>query len=128
MLMTTTQQIPRREWPAFFDAFSLRHNRWLVNVEIFSPEIGAQVEADSLRFEGIGADLKAATDRITISLGEPGGGMLNHIILAPTRVFFERSDLELATFETLQIECESGATTLLRFLAGVLPEDDGGVA
>ena len=129
MLMTTTQQIPRREWPAFFDAFSLRHARWLVTVEIVSPEIGAQVEADSLRFEGVSADLRTGADRIAIALGEEANATLTHIISAPTRVQLERTELDLATYETLEIESDAGTTTLVRFLAGVVPEaDEGGAA
>ena len=126
-MFTTIHEISRREWPAFFDDFSRRHARWLVTVEICSPEIGAQVEADSLTFEGASADLKAGADRIAIALGEPATATLTHIIPAPTRVRLERTDLELSTFETLEIESESGATTLVRFLTTTDPEaGDGG--
>lgn len=121
MLTTTTHEIPRSEWSGFFDACSLRHDRRLVTVEVLSPEIGAQVEAKSISFEGISADLKSAENRISIHLGETGGATLTHIISDPTRVQLERSVLELATVETLQVESESGATTLVRFLVGAPP-------
>ena len=125
-MLTTTHEISRREWPAFFDAFSRRHASWLVTVEICSPEIGAQVEADSLTFEGVSADLRVGADRIAIALGELPGSRLTHVISAPTRVRLERTDLDLSTLETLEIESESGATTLVRF-AGAAEAEDGGV-
>jgi len=122
MSITMTEEISRARWPDFFNAFSLGHENWLVTVEIFAPEIGAQVEANSLRFEGINADLKAGQDRIMISLGEAFDANITHMISAPTHVRIERSELERGTFETLQIETEGGATTLIRFLAGVDPD------
>jgi hypothetical protein len=122
MPTTMTAEITRTHWPDFFNAFSLGHENWLVTVEIFAPEIGAQVAADSLRFEGINADLKAGQDKIIVSLGESADANITHVISAPAHVWIERSELERGTFETLQIEAEGGATTLIRFLAGVEPD------
>ncbi len=48
-----TQEIPRQEWNKFFDSFSRQHEGWLVTLEIFGPEIGAQEEARELPLEGI---------------------------------------------------------------------------
>ena len=39
-----TQEIPKNEWTGFFDSFSRKHEGWLVNLEIFGPDIGAQIE------------------------------------------------------------------------------------
>ena len=115
MSTTTTEEIPRARWPGFFNAFSLEHENSLVTVEIFAPEIGAQVEADALRFGGANADLKAGADRIAITLGESADANITHVISAPTHVWIERSELDRGTFETLQIEAAGGATTLVRF-------------
>ena len=30
-----TKEIPKEEWPKFFDAFSRQHEGWLVTIEIF---------------------------------------------------------------------------------------------
>jgi len=48
-----TKEIPRNEWQEFFDIFSRQHEGWLVTLEIFGSEIGAQVEERGLAFEGI---------------------------------------------------------------------------
>ena len=122
MSTTATREIPRAEWVRFLDTFSRRHERWLVTIEIFAAEVGAQVEGRSLRFEGMGADLKDGERRITISLGESPASHLTHTIEAPTRLWLGQSEAELGTFETLEIESEDGVTTLVRFLAGVVPD------
>lgn len=127
MMTTTTREIVRSEWPAFFDALSLRHDRRFATLEVFSPEIGGQVEAESLIFGGISADLKAGENRIAIQLGNADDANITHIISAPTRVQLERSELEHASVETLQVESDSGATTLVRFLAGIHQPAMGGV-
>src|SRR5712664_3846445 len=48
-----TQEIPREDWSNFFDVFSRQHEGWLVTLEVFGPEVGAQEEAHQLPFEGI---------------------------------------------------------------------------
>ena len=48
-----TTQIPRSEWPAFLDRFNRQHEGWLVKLEIFDPEIGAQVEETGLPLSGL---------------------------------------------------------------------------
>ena len=41
-----TKEIARDEWTAFFDTFSYRHQGWLVTIEVFGSDIGAQVEGN----------------------------------------------------------------------------------
>ena len=48
-----TKQIPKSEWPAFLDSFSSRHQGWRMNLEVFGPEIGSQVEGAWLVLEGL---------------------------------------------------------------------------
>jgi hypothetical protein len=122
MSTTTTDEVPRDQWPFFFNTFSCQHEGWLVTVEVLASDIGAQVEAKSLRFEGISADHKDGEDSIAITLGESADAHITHIISSPTHVRIERSEIERGTFETLEIESADGATTLVRFLAGVVPE------
>lgn len=55
--MATTTQIPRDEWPAYFDNFSRQHLRGdrpgLVTVEVLSPRLGDQVYAANARLVGL---------------------------------------------------------------------------
>lgn len=120
MQATTTQEISRDRWPFFFEIFSRQHDGWLVTVEVLSPEIGAQVEGRSLRFEGVSAEHDG--ERIVLALGESREAHITHVISSPTRVRLGRSETDRGTFETLEIESADGATALVRFLAGVVPE------
>lgn len=67
----STQDISRDEWAAFFDGFNLRHQGWLVTVDVFGSDIGAQVEARGLPLQGITAELKReGEDAISIIVGD----------------------------------------------------------
>ena len=50
------REIPKDEWPKFFDVFSRQHEGWLVTLEIFGNEIGAQIQERELVLGGIVAD------------------------------------------------------------------------
>ncbi|MEW6736844.1 MAG: DUF5335 family protein [Acidobacteriota bacterium] len=109
-----TREIPRNEWPAFFDDFSRNYQGWTVTVEILNPNIGAQVEAHELPLEGITVDLKEdGKDEISIIIGEAPEDHVTHNILVPIHVWVEQTDK--GDVEALQIESESGITMLLRF-------------
>ncbi len=121
MQTVSTQEVPREEWASFCDRFSRRHERWLATVEVFAPEIGAQVEGRSLVFEGVTADLKDGENRIAVTLGETPAAHITHVISSPTHVRLEKSETDRGVSETLQIESADGLTTLVRFLPAVLP-------
>lgn len=121
-MTTTTIEIERARWPEFFNLFSIEHERWLVTIEVFGADFGAQTEGTALRFEGICADLKNHENSIAVTLGERVDSHITHVIQAPTHVRLEQSEVERGTFETLQIESGDGTTTLVRFLAGVVPD------
>jgi hypothetical protein len=120
------REIPRNEWPEFFDSFSRQHEGWLVTVEVLGAEIGAQVEAQELPLEGITAELKAGSeDVITIIIGGGSRGRVTHNILQPTHVRIEQS--ESGADMTLQIESGSAVTTLVSFRSAMLPEMVDGI-
>lgn len=60
--MASTKQIPRDQWKNYFDAFTKKHLRddlpESVTVELVSPELGGQVQAEGARLRGISYDPK----------------------------------------------------------------------
>ena len=116
-----TKEILRSDWPKFFDSFSRQHEGWLVTLEIFGTEIGAQVEERELAFEGIVADSSDATrDEIAIMMGAKPDDHVTHSITRPTQVSLEQTD-EGADV-ALAIKAANETTTLLSFRVAVLPE------
>ena len=116
-----TQEIPKNEWIEFFDNFSRKHEGWLVSLEVFGPEIGAQVEERELALEGITHE-RAETEgnTITIMTGVKPDDHITHSVTSPTSVSLEQTDE--GADAALAIKSGDGLTTLLRFRSAVLPE------
>jgi hypothetical protein len=125
--MTTmvTREIPRNEWTQFFDAFSRRHDGWLVTVEILDPKLGAQIEAEDRPLRGIAADRGGNDEDIEILMGRGTDDPLTHIVSHPTRVQVEET--AEGAEAAIEIESKNEGTTLVRFRSAVLPESVDGV-
>lgn len=116
-----TKEIPKPEWTGFFDSFSRKHEGWLVNLEIFGPEIGAQVEQRDLALEGITDEWdEVEGNTIMIMTGAKPDDHITHSIAHPTAVSLEQTDE--GADAALAIKSNDGTTTLLRFRSAVLPE------
>jgi hypothetical protein len=116
-----TREISRSEWPEFFDSFSRQHEGWLVTLEIFGIDIGAQVEERELAFEGIGAAWdEVHGDEIAIMIGAKPDDHITHRISRVTQVSLEQTDE--GADATLAIKSADGTTALLRFRSPMLPE------
>ena len=116
-----TKEIPNNEWTEFFDGFSRKHEGWLVKLEIFGPEIGAQVEEQELALEGITDEWdETQGNTIMIMMGVKPDDHITHSITRPTQVSLEQTDD--GADAALAIKSDDGTTTLLRFRAAVLPE------
>jgi hypothetical protein len=116
-----TKEIPKTEWTGFFDSFSRKHEGWLVNLEIFGPEIGAQVEQQHLALEGITDESdEVEGNTIIIMTGAKPDDHITHSITHPTAVSLEQTDE--GADAALAIKSNDGTTTLLRFRSAVLPE------
>jgi hypothetical protein len=116
-----TIEIPRAEWPAFFDSFSRQHEGWLANLEVIDSELGAQIEAEQLPLEGVTAELKAeGTDQISILLGRKAQDHVSHTVERAIQVMLEQNDA--GADEALQIESSEGPKVLLRFRSPMPPE------
>jgi Family of unknown function (DUF5335) len=116
-----TQEIPKKEWTVFFDNFSRKHEGSLVNLEIFGPEIGAQVEERELALEGITDEWdETEGNSIMIMIGVKPDDHITHSVTGPTQVSLEQTDE--GADAALEIKSGDGITTLLRFRSAVLPE------
>jgi hypothetical protein len=116
-----TKQIPKNEWPEFFDSFSRQHEGWLVTLEILGSEIGAQFEGRQLAFEGIVAEGEEAQgNEIAIMIGAKPDDHITHSISKPAQVSLEQTDE--GADAALAIKSADGVTALLRFRSAVLPE------
>jgi hypothetical protein len=116
-----TQEIPKNEWSRFFDSFSRKHEGWLVNLEIFGPDIGAQIEERELALEGITDEWdETEGNTIMIMTGVKPDDHITHSITRPTQVSLEQTDE--GADAALAIKSGDGVTTLLRFRSVVLPE------
>lgn len=116
-----TKEIPKNEWPKFLENFSRKHEGWLVTLEIFGTELGAQVQERELALAGIVDEWdEIHGDRIVIMVGEKPDDHMTHSIGHPTQVSLEQTvggeDVALA------IKSADGVTALLRFLSPALPE------
>src|SRR5436305_10779224 len=97
------REIPRAEWVEFLDGFSRQHEGWLVTVEVFGAEIGAQVEAQQLPLVGITAELKRDGEKsISIIAGEETEAHITHTVTQPPHVRLEQT--ESGADAALQIE------------------------
>jgi hypothetical protein len=116
-----TQEIQKKEWTEFLDSFSRKHEGWLVRMEIFGPEIGAQVEERELALKGITHEWNEKEgDTITIMTGAKPNDHITHSIAGPTQVSLEKTDE--GADAALAIKSGDGITTLLRFRSAILPE------
>ncbi len=116
-----TTQIARSEWPSFFDGFSRQHEGWLVTLEVFQPEIGAQVEERDLALAGVTAELgNGDKDRIEIMIGGKPHQHVTHTVLNPVEVSLEHT--EDGANHALAIKSADDAMTLLCFRSAMRPE------
>jgi len=118
-----TNEIPKNEWPKFFDNFSSKHQGWSVTLEIFGTELGAQVQERELALVGIVDEIYG--NRIVIMFGERPDDHMTHSIERATEVSLEQTDggADVA----LAIKSADGVMALLRFLSPMLPEMTDGL-
>ena len=122
-----TTDIPRDEWPLFFDSFSLRHDGWLVDLDVDEQDGSHdKVEAHELPLEGIFADEKDSENTILISVGKTGEDRLRHEIEGATRVRLEQTDD--GADKAIEIESRTGKTVLALRVPARLDTLDGYIA
>ena len=121
-----TKEIPKNEWPKFFDNFSRQHEGWLVTLEIFGSELGAQVQERELAFEGIVDEWdEIHGNQIVIMVGDRPEDHITHSITRPTQVSVEQNE---GVSAVLAIKSADGVMALMRFRSLMLPEIVDGLA
>ena len=109
-----TRDIPKNEWPVFLNRFSGRHQGWVINLEIFGSDIGAQVEGNNLVLEGLTGEWSQINgSTITIMAGARPDNHVTHSISRPTELSVETTDT--GEDVALSIKAEDGTRTLLTF-------------
>ena len=122
-----TKEIPKNEWPKFFDNFSRQHKDWLVTLEMFGTKFGAQVQERELTFEGIVDEWdEIHGNQIVIMVGEKPDDHITHSIARPTHVSLEQTDEGASA--VLAIKSADGVMALMRFRSPMLPEIVEGLA
>ncbi len=107
-----TRQIPESEWSPFLNHFSSRHQGWMVNLEVLSPELGAQVEGTGLVLGGVIDEWdETKGNTILIMAGNEPFNHLTHSIRRPTEISLEKT--ETGEPVALSILADDGTRTLL---------------
>jgi hypothetical protein len=120
-----TREIPRTEWVEFLDRFSQQHDGWLVSLQVFDRDMGAQIIAENVPLRGITADLKDREDQISINVGKEEAEHSNHIIENARRIQLQVN--AQGAHESLNFESSNGAMTLLQFRVPAVSETVDGV-
>ncbi|MGH8470059.1 MAG: DUF5335 family protein [Gammaproteobacteria bacterium] len=119
------REIPRGQWTAFFESFSLQHEGWIVRVEVQQgPD--SQLLVRALPLVGIAVDWKGSeAGSFLITLGITPEGHWRHRIVAPARVRLKET--QAGAVEAVEIAATGGETTLVQFRSAVLPETVDGI-
>ncbi|HEY5617048.1 MAG TPA: DUF5335 family protein [Vicinamibacterales bacterium] len=120
-----TIELPRETWVDGLNAFTIAHEGWIVSVDVFGPEIGAQPEIASLPLIGISADRIDHDGTIAVSVARSAAEHLTHIIHGVTHIYVEQTD-DGAT-AALLIESVDGTRTIIQLRAMPLPGRPGTV-
>jgi len=119
-----TVVIPRADWRAKLDEFSVAHQGWRVSLELLEPSLGAQPEIDDLPLRGVTAEVDAPEPAITIAAGSTSD-QITHVVHTPMRVQLEKNDA--GADMALEIESSDHVKAVLRFTTPALVETIDGV-
>jgi len=111
--------IPLEEWKEYLEAFSRRHQGWLVRIEIHDLQTGEDVGSQFWPLHSVELDTEDANNmRINVTV-DSDHKLIKHVLFRPCRVA-----LQLApdgADESLNIQSLNTSTTI-RFRAAVLPD------
>jgi len=105
-----TREIASSQWSEFFERFTREHDGVPATLRVMRGDIGAQVEARALPFEGISPDRRGG-DPITIDLGRGFATHIEHRVTAPRRVWAQAD--ENGRDVSLEIESADDTKTII---------------
>jgi len=108
-LSMTNRSVPRAEWDRFFRDFNRDHHDVPVDLTVVGNDLGVQMEARGVPFDGIVANRVGTS--ISIVLGGPRGAYLDHPVRQPIRVWVAMDDR--GNERALEIESATGVQTIL---------------
>lgn len=101
-----TRKIEKKNWQSFFDRISRALQGKLIQIEVDSLELGAQIELDKLSLNGLTYDKK--DDAFIISTEE-----IEHVIRSPQQIFFADGSEGIAS---LQVRSAEGTEQVINFI------------
>ena len=117
--------IPSEEWKDFLEAFSRRHQGWLVRIEIHDVQTGEDVGSQYMPLHSVELDTEDPNNlRINVTVNSDHK-LVKHILFRPCRLTLQRA-VDGAD-ESLNIQSLNTSTTI-RFRAAVLPDVVNGIA
>jgi hypothetical protein len=108
-----SHEIPSNQWIPFLNELSKRHQGEHVTVQLMGRDIGDQSEAQDQSLLGITVDPPTGSCKIEVMAGGPDSHIA-HEISHPIHVRI--AQLDNGADATLEIESDSGPSTLVRFL------------
>ena len=108
-----TLEIPREQWPTFFDRTTRLHSDEPIRLEILRLDLGAQVAIDGLPLVGITANLRGDDPWIEVAAGSAPDGHITHRIAYPLNVHVLRRLAD--DDDVLEIYSADHTTTLVHF-------------
>lgn len=99
------------EWEAFCETFGREHQNWLVNVEVLTLNGTKDIVEHSALLKGIAIEEDKEGPKVLISYSKSSDERRVHEVQSPTVVRAEKNDR--GAYETLQIESETGDTTII---------------
>src|SRR5262249_6249672 len=115
--MGTTKQIPREEWTDYFDRFTREHlageQREAVTIEVMSPDIGDQVEAEIAHLAGLSYDPRSQALEVWVE------EQLDHLAYYPTEVWVIEEDGGFLS--AVEVVRSDGTKEVLRIQRSGLP-------
>ncbi len=107
------RDIPKPEWPSFFDHFSRLHHGQDADVEIVDRSANVQSPARALPLLGVTEERHSdQAEQVAIIAGKPEGPLVTHVVNGPRHVRAAEWNDEVSA--ALEIESDDGLTTLVR--------------
>jgi len=117
--------IERAEWASFADAFSRRHEGWLISVAVEEPSRARRYVTRSLPLRGVVAELDEDAASLMIFSGDTTPHETHFVEHATSLVVGETAE---GAESELTITDDSGARTILEFRSPMRPELVDGIA